>query len=174
MARRPNGYSDKLAERVLAAVTDGATLSAAAASCGVPRQTVRTWLGTHPDFAASFEAAKAVRIEVLAEQIEARANEAQQIAGDAAKNGGNPNAAVAALRVELESKRWLLSKLAPRQYGDKLTQEISGPGGRDLIPPPADPPTAEARTKLALALLNVLRADDPLPARALPAPEPPV
>src|SRR5947207_11944667 len=157
MARRPSGYNAKRAERVLTAVADGATLSAAAASCKVPRQTVRTWLGAHPAFAASFEAAKAVRIEVLAEQIEARANEAQQIAEAAAKNGGNPNAAVAALRVELESKRWLLSKLAPRTYGDRNQVELTGRDGAPLMQPPAETDPQ----KIALVIMAALNAAKP-------------
>jgi hypothetical protein len=165
MARRST-FNEKLAERILDAVCEGASLTEASAACNVPRQTVRSWLDREPDFAAAFEAAKLVRVEALADQINILAESAQQVAADAAKNGGNPNAAVAALRVQCENKRWLLAKLAPATYGDRIAQEVSGPNGRDLIPAEPDP------DKLALALLTVLHAgpggkNDPatLPAR---------
>ena len=53
---RRSTYNEKLAERVLAAVADGATLSAAASACNVPRQTVRSWLDREPAFASAFAA----------------------------------------------------------------------------------------------------------------------
>src|SRR5437764_2160370 len=152
-------YDEALGERILDLVADGATLSAASAACGVPRQTVRSWLSAMPAFAEAFDAACKVRYEVLAEQIEARANEALDVAKKAATDGVNENAAIAALRVELENKRWLLSKLAPKRFGDKVQQEVTGKDGTPLIPATADPSTEEgrdARTKLALALLNII------------------
>jgi hypothetical protein len=106
----------------------------------------------------------------LAEQIEARANEALDVAKKAAADSVNENAAIAALRVELENKRWLLSKLAPKRFGDKVQQEITGAGGTPLLPPEND------RTKLALALLNIIRGDDDSGrfSKPLPIPEPPL
>ena len=47
---RPSAYSPKLADRILDAVADGATLSAAATACDVKRQTVRGWLDHDPAF----------------------------------------------------------------------------------------------------------------------------
>ena len=94
-----------------------------------------------------------MRFEVLAEQIEARANQSLQIASDAVKAGENPNAAVAALRVELENKRWLLAKQAPATYADLNRVEMTGAGGTPLIP--AEPLDI---SKLALAMLNVFHA----------------
>jgi hypothetical protein len=32
-------------------------------------------------------------------------------------------------RLQVETRKWLLTKLAPKKYGDRLAQEVSGPGG---------------------------------------------
>lgn len=32
-------------------------------------------------------------------------------------------------RVEIDARKWFASKFLPKQYGDKVTQEISGPNG---------------------------------------------
>jgi hypothetical protein len=98
MARRST-FNQTLADRILDAVCEGASLTEASAACDVPRQTVRSWLDREPAFSSAFEAAKLVRVEALADQINILANSAQQVASDAVKNGENPNAAIAALRV---------------------------------------------------------------------------
>lgn len=36
-------------------------------------------------------------------------------------------------RLQVDSRKWLLSKLVPHKYGDKITQEISGPNGKPLF-----------------------------------------
>src|SRR5205823_834318 len=118
------------ADQILDLVSDGISLSEACARADTPRRTVRTWL-SEP---AAFDAACRLRIVSLADDVLALSNRAQRIAADAAANGENPNAAVNALRVEIDAKRWLLAKLAPATYGDRITQEVTGRDGRDLIP----------------------------------------
>src|SRR3954454_8656554 len=145
-------FNAKLADAIIEAVTDGASLSEAAAGCGVPRLTVRSWLERKPEFRAAFDAACVVRTEVLFDRIVARASQAEQVAADAARNGLNPNAQVNAIKLECEQIRWALSKIAPATYGDKLTTELTGAGGKDLLPDP-DPDIS----KLALVLLTILR-----------------
>jgi hypothetical protein len=163
-------YSEKIAERILDAVCEGKSLTEASAACDVPRQTVRSWLDRLPAFSSAFEAAKLVRVEALADQINILADSAQRVASDAVKAGENPNAAIAALRVQCENKRWLLAKLAPAQYGDRQTTELVGSGGKDLLQPSEASPSI-----IALAILNILNAgpgglnDPDKPATDLPA-----
>jgi len=163
MARRST-FNEKLADRILDAVCEGASLTEASAACGVPRQTVRSWLDREAAFSSAFDAAKLVRVEALADQINILANSAQQVAEDAAKNGGNPNAAVAALKVQIESIRWLISKLAPKTYGDRIVQEHTGPNGAPLI---QEPDLGKSALGLLSAVHSILRARHPdLPASA--------
>ena len=35
-------------------------------------------------------------------------------------------------RVELDARKWFASKFLPKQYGDKVSAELSGPDGKDL------------------------------------------
>lgn len=37
-------------------------------------------------------------------------------------------------RLRVDTRKWLMSKIIPRKYGDKLQQEITGKEGADLIP----------------------------------------
>ena len=52
---------------------------------------------------------------------------------DAGWVANGENVRRSALRVE--TRRWLLSKLLPRQFGDKIEQQITGPGGAPLSSP---------------------------------------
>lgn len=36
---------------------------------------------------------------------------------------------IARSRLRVDARKWYASKLAPKKYGDKITQEISGPDG---------------------------------------------
>ena len=47
----------------------------------------------------------------------------QTIRGDKVYNEININAAVNVLKIQIDSLKWLLSKLAPKEYGDKIQVE---------------------------------------------------
>lgn len=38
-------------------------------------------------------------------------------------------------RLRVDTRKWLLAKMHPKKYGEKISQELSGVGGKDLIPP---------------------------------------
>lgn len=38
-------------------------------------------------------------------------------------------------RLRVDTRKWLLAKLHPKKYGEKISQELTGAGGKDLIPP---------------------------------------
>ena len=63
------------------------------------------------------------------------AEEILEIADDnyTGPDGRADNGAVQQARLRVDSRRWLLSKLMPRKYGDKITQEITGEEGGALI-----------------------------------------
>lgn len=35
-------------------------------------------------------------------------------------------------KLQIDARKWRLSKMAPKRYGDRVTQEISGPGGGEI------------------------------------------
>ena len=44
-------------------------------------------------------------------------------------NGATDSGGVAHQRLRFDARRWYLSKLAPKRYGDKLTTEVTGANG---------------------------------------------
>ena len=129
-------YTEELAEEICDRLASGEPLLEICRSPGMPpEKTVRMWArqktephvrGAEP-FASKYTRARSIGYEVLADQI--------LTIGDASiyHNGDPDNALVQHARLMSENRKWLLSKMLPKQFGDKVTQEITGEDGGALI-----------------------------------------
>jgi hypothetical protein len=131
-------WSEDLGSAICELVADGLSLRAACERLRVPRSTLRLW-ERKPEFGAALAIARRHGYAVWADEI--------LTIGDAIE-GCEDNAAVQAARVRIESRKWLLSKLHPEQYGEKV--ELTGAGGRDLLASP------EQQIPKLMAILAVL------------------
>lgn len=103
-------------------------------------RTLRGWIAENAEFAAQYARAKELQIEHIAEQILEIADDDSE---DAIFVGGDDESGAGAKRVQnnefiqrsrlrVDSRKWLLSKLNPKKYGDKIAQEITGADGAAL------------------------------------------
>jgi hypothetical protein len=124
---RPSIYSPELAERVLDQLADGKSLRAICELVDMPsRPTVYKWVDANLDgFADRYARARDIGLDVVADEV----LEIADAPVGSTDNGGTDSGAVADKRVRFDARRWYLSKLAPKRYGDKLSTEISGPDG---------------------------------------------
>ena len=105
--------------------------SCAAVSDSPPPGTVLDWVEKDPALAEQYAHARHVGYRLLADEIiaisdetevEARyQNEDLKLALDAT--------AVARNRLRVDTRKWMLSKMLPKIYGDKVVQEHVGAGG---------------------------------------------
>jgi hypothetical protein len=138
-----SAYKPELCARICDAISEGASLKTICAAPKMPsRRTVRGWLEEHPDFEASYERARRQRTDALVDEI-------VEIA-DAVAGSDSP-AAVNAARLQVDTRRWLASKLLPERFGDKLQAELTGANGEPLL---KDPPTPERVAHALLCLLH--------------------
>lgn len=100
--------------------------------------TVLTWLNedTH-GFLAQYERAKQNQAELMAEEMidiaDDGSNDFMTITGKGGKDYEVENKEVTSRsRLRVDTRKWLLSKLKPKKYGDKVQQEISGPNGKEF------------------------------------------
>lgn len=116
---RPSSYTPELAELICSQIADGHSLKDICLAKNMPsRETVRLWLLKDPIFLGMYARARE-------EQADHFADEIIEIA-DAAV--GNPEE-VQAARLRVDSRKWAASKMAPKKYGDKVTNEQVGPDG---------------------------------------------
>jgi hypothetical protein len=139
---RPTTFTQKLGKRICELISDGASLRSIGEMPNMPsRRTTRTWLGRFPDFEADYERARRHRADNLVDEI---------IELSDSVRGSDSPAEVNAARLAVTSRQWVATKLLPATYGDRISQEVSGPNGRDLLAPP------EMDTqKIALFLLGI-------------------
>lgn len=111
---RPTKYTPKLAERICAELVQGKSLRAVCRASDMPCESaVRQWAKDDVEgFYAQYARARDIALDVLADEvIEIAENED----GDTMRD-----------RLRFDARRWYLSKLAPKRYGDRHQIEHSG------------------------------------------------
>lgn len=125
---RPVTYSPEIAAAICARIADGEGLRTICKADGMPPEaTVRHWVtDDHNGFAAQYTRARQIGLD-------SRADSLRDISLTAL---GCDAAGVNAVRLIIETEKWYLSKIAPKQYGDRISHEIED----------KRPTTPEART----------------------------
>jgi hypothetical protein len=105
---------------------------------GMPgKSTIFRWLAKHVEFRDQYARACEARTEAHADEILAIADDGsndwmQKNHGESivwVENGE----ALRRSQLRIDSRKWLMSKLSPKKYGDKITQEQTGPNGGPII-----------------------------------------
>jgi hypothetical protein len=128
MARASKYTTDKdsIIERVLGGMRSGLSAYKACQAAGVPLSTFVGWCDADPDLADKYARAREELIEGMAAEILELSDSAVPLTHD----GKQDWQAIQQRKLQVDSRKWLLSKLAPKKYGDKL--EVSGDPERPL------------------------------------------
>lgn len=105
-------YSDDLFNKICDELAQSSTaLYKICQNNGITRATFMNWVNNNKDLFAIYDNAKEEQLKFLAEQII-----------DIADNGsGDTNRD----KLRIESRKWLLSKLDRKKFGDQITQDIN-------------------------------------------------
>lgn len=104
-------YTPERAESVLSAMRDGKSLRQACEFADVKKGTFLLWVEREQGLADQYARAREEMLDMQAEELEAIGDEAAQ---------AETAVQVAGLRLKADNRKWLLSKLAPKKYGEKL------------------------------------------------------
>jgi hypothetical protein len=128
-------YDEELADEILDRLASGEPLNLICRDPHMPdEKSVRRWASEGedsryyaPGFGPRYARAKSMGYERLADEVIA--------IGDAPIlfDGKPDNAMVQHARLMSENRKWLLSKMLPKQFGDKVTQELVGDADRPLV-----------------------------------------
>ena len=128
----PSTYTPELAAAICEHIAAGKSLRTIAAMDGMPAQsTIMVWLdGKHPDFTEQYARAREAQADKLAEEILAIADDGRSDTYlDAEGNEKTDSEVIQRSKLRVEARKWLASKMAPKKYGDKVTQEHTGANG---------------------------------------------
>jgi hypothetical protein len=113
---RPSDFTQELADRICAQLSEGNSLRSVCRQESMPSATtVFNWLRTNPGFLEQYARAKE-------ESADALADEMLDIAD-------NTDEEAQSRRVRVDTRKWIASKLKPKKYGDKIDATLSGPEG---------------------------------------------
>jgi hypothetical protein len=121
-------YSQELADKICELIADGNSIRALCEVEGMPaKSSIFKWLRLHPEFADQYARAKEDQAEKLADELVGIADDdSNDVTGEL----GMPNSvAVQRARLKVDTRKWVLSKLLPKKYGEKLDMNLAGKDG---------------------------------------------
>lgn len=127
----PAAYPQEIRDEVLERVAAGESLVTICKSDGMPKLTaVFGWLAADKEYADKYARAKSLCLEAWAEETIHIANTPVQGVTRTVKADGGVEEKTADMiehrRLQIETRKWMLAKLAPKKYGDKQHIEHSG------------------------------------------------
>lgn len=134
---RPSVYTKALGNRLCQRIADGESLRAICGADDMPaKSTVLAWLldGEHKEFSDQYARAREIQAELLADEV-------MDISDDgtndwmerATKKGGVEivfdHEHVQRSKLRVDSRKWYLSKVLPKKFGERAALEVSNPNG---------------------------------------------
>lgn len=133
---RPSAYTSEFAETILAGLEAGDSLHII---CGrhpdLPHPaTIRRWIASnHEGFRDKYARVKETMAEVYAEEIVSIADDSSEdeLTTEDGRAYAN-NEFINRSRLRVDTRKWLMSKLLPKKYGERTQHEVSGADGGPL------------------------------------------
>jgi len=122
---RPSDYTKEIGDAICEHIGNGESLRKFCEMEGNPtKPTVLRWLRQNEDFQTHYARARQNAMEVMAEEIVDISDETNQIIKSGAEKKSSAYAQAQRLRVD--TRKWVMSKLLPKKYGDKIDVTSDG------------------------------------------------
>ena len=119
---RPSKFTKTLADDICERIANGESLRNICRDKSMPdKTTVLRWVDDNNDFCDQYARACARREDSFFDDL---IEIADSVTADAAE--------VAKARVQIDARKWVLSRMNPKKYGDRVQQEVSGSIGAEV------------------------------------------
>jgi hypothetical protein len=132
---RPTRYSAAAVKEFCDWISSGKSLRTYCEQPTTPtKKTIQNWLGKYPEFVAQYANAKAERLETWAEQTMDISDDSTKdvipVRGpDGRVTAQSNGVAVMRARLRVDTRKWFLARMLPKQYGDSVRTEVTGKDG---------------------------------------------
>lgn len=131
---RPSTYTPEIAALICERLATGESLRAICRDDEMPPEsTVRGWvLDDVKGFSAQYARARDIGLDALAEETLAIADTPQEGEETEQTDDGykvKRGDMLGHRKLQVDTRKWLLSKLAPKKYGEKTSMELTGANG---------------------------------------------
>lgn len=125
---RPTTYNQETASLICARMADGESLRSICRDDAMPAlSTVFLWVSKHSEFSEQYKLAMASRADAMFEDMIDIADDGRNdyiVNGEGEERFNTEH--VQRSRLRLDTRKWMLSKMLPKKYGDKITDEVIG------------------------------------------------
>lgn len=133
---RPTSFTQEIADSICERLISGDSLRTICDSEDMPgKSTVCRWLATNEAFRDQYARAREMQADILADETldiadDSRNDWMEKYGRDGDQIGWQVNQeAIGRSRLRVDARRWYAGKLAPKKYGERVTQEHTGEGG---------------------------------------------
>ena len=125
---RPSSMTEEVCDEICALIAEGESLRAVCRIEGMPsKATVLRWLRDNASFRAQYAEARARGMDAMAEDlIEIADDGTNDTYVDDQGNVRTDHDVIARSKLRIDTRKWLMSKLAPKKYGDKIDVTSDG------------------------------------------------
>lgn len=150
---RPTNYTEAIANEICERLAQGQTLRTICKDEHIPAEsTVRWWVITDREgFSAHYTRARDLGLDAIAEELfdiaDDGSNDWMTVGREGAEYQVENKEVTNRSKLRVETRKWYLSKLAPKRYGEKVEHNFGNPLSvktiRDDIPDSPEEPSGE-------------------------------
>ncbi len=139
MTGRPSSYTEEKGNAICERIALGESLTQICKTDGMPpKQTVLRWIVHFPSFHDQYARAREAQAEHFADEILDIADDGsndymKRQNGDGEEYEATNHEHIQRSRLRVDSRKWLMSKVAPKKYGDR--QILAGDKDAPLVAP---------------------------------------
>lgn len=136
---RPSDYSPELIATICERLSLGESLREICLSEEMPdKSTVMRWLSKHEEFRDQYAHAREAQADHWADEILEIADDGTNDWTERQNRDGSTQEVIDSehinrSRLRVDTRKWLMARMAPKKYGDKVTQEVTGNDGGPLV-----------------------------------------
>lgn len=121
---RPTLFTKELADTICNQLSEGISLRTVCSGEGMPnKQTVFRWFRENKEFCDQYARAKEESADALAEEVLELSDESSRVVLGIDRSD---NARVQAMKLRVDTRKWIMSKMKPKKYGDKMDLTSDG------------------------------------------------
>jgi hypothetical protein len=155
---RPSKRTPEVEQRIIEGLSKGTPLTIICQPDDMPAyRTVKDWIDSDSDFSAGIARARDTGFDQIALDALSIADNSERDTVLTDKGGEIPNSEwISRSRLRVETRLKLLAKWDPKRYGERISQEISGPDGGAIQ---TETTRSEAEKAEFMAMLAKTRAE---------------
>lgn len=133
---RPSSFTQEIADRICERIAGGESLVSICLDEDMPaRSTAFRWLSQNEAFQDIYARAREAQADALADDIVHIADTPRLGTKTVTKETGvevTEGDMIEHRRLQVDARKWMAAKLAPRKYGEKIQQQVTGADGGPL------------------------------------------